>query len=71
MITTSSLLTICISAFLAVFLLLLILAIVMHLIVIIFPEKSSAINPIVIAAVSSTMSSIFPNSKITKIEEIK
>jgi len=68
---TSSLLIICVSAFLSVFLLLFILAIVMHLIVIIFPEKASVINPVVIAAVSSTMSSIFPNSKITKIEEIK
>lgn len=62
---------ICISAFLAVFVLLSILAISMRLILIIFPEKESKTDAAVLAAVSTTVQSIYPGTLITKIEEAK
>ncbi len=63
---------ICISAFLAVFVLLSVLAVVMRLILVAFPEaKGGGTDAAVLAAVSSTVSSIYPGTQITKIEEIE
>jgi len=66
-----SLLTICVSAFIAVFILLSILALTMRLILAIFPEKMMESNATLIAAISTTYNSIYPGTKITKIEEDK
>ncbi len=65
------LLTICVSAFIAVLLLLSLLALVMRLIMFLFPEKAKGIDPAVMAAVVSTYSAIYPRTRITKIEEEK
>jgi hypothetical protein len=62
---------ICISAFLAVFVLLTLLAIVMRLILVIFPARKIVSDAAVIAAVSSVMQRVYPGTKITKVEEIK
>lgn len=67
----SGLLTICFSAFLAVFTILSLLAIMMRLIIRIFPEKDNQENGAIIAALTSVVNRYYPGTKITKIEEIK
>lgn len=67
----SELLIICLSAFIAVFVLLAILALIMRLIIIIFPEKLLGSDAAMVAAVSSVAQAAFPGMKITKVEEIK
>jgi len=66
-----NLLFVCLSAFIAVFVLLSILAISMRLILRIFPEKESKTDAAVLAVVSTSMQSIYPGTIITKIEEAK
>jgi len=68
---SSDLVFICISAFLAVFVLLSVLAVVMRIILVLFPEKESGIDAVVVAAITSTVSTIYPGTRITKIEETK
>jgi uncharacterized membrane protein len=63
------LLTICISAFVAVFLLLTVLAILMRLITAIFPSPEKKTDAALISAITTTYQTIYPNTKITKIEE--
>lgn len=65
------LLTICGIAFLFVFTILAVLALIMRLIIIIFPERKDLSDSAVLAAVSATMCSLFPGTKITKVEEQK
>lgn len=65
------LLTICLSAFIAVFLLLALLAAVMRLILIVFPQHQSATDSAVVAAIHSSVHNFYPGKKITKIEEIQ
>ncbi len=65
------LLAICASAFVGVFLLLTILALVMRLITVLFPERESASDSAMIAAVSTVLQTVYPGTKITKVEEIK
>lgn len=68
---SSELLLICASAFLAVFVLLAILASLMRLITAVFPQKATASEAAMIAAVTSVMYNLYPGTKITKVEEIK
>jgi len=65
------LLTICLAAFIAVFVLLTILAVIMWATTHIFPMKEQKTDPALIGAITTTYQSIYPNTKITKIEEIK
>ncbi|TET93470.1 MAG: hypothetical protein E3J26_06240 [Candidatus Zixiibacteriota bacterium] len=65
------LLAICASAFVGVFLLLTVLALVMRLIIVLFPERESASDSAMIAAVSTVLQTVYPGTKITKVEEIK
>lgn len=72
------LLSICISAFTAVFLLLSVLAAIMRLIMKIFPEtiavtkkQSDTIEPAVIATIATTTAAFYPGANINKIEEIR
>ncbi|MFH1687535.1 MAG: hypothetical protein ABIE70_08445 [bacterium] len=65
------LLFICASAFAAVFLLLTVLAVIMRLILVIFPYKEPSSDAAVLAAMASVVTSLFPGTKITKVEEIK
>lgn len=68
---SASLLLICLSAFAAVFVVLAILALVMRLILIAFPDKKPLSEAAVLAAVSSTVQIAIPGTTVTKIEEIK
>ena len=62
---------ICASAFLAVFVLLTVLAVVMRLIIMIFPEKQQGTDVAMLAAVTTTAQATFPGMRVTKVEEIK
>ena len=68
---SQDLLLICTSAFVMVFLLLTILALVMRIITAIFPEKISKTDEIILAAMATVVSTVYPGTKITKVEEIK
>ena len=64
---------VCLSAFVGVFFVLVFLAIIMRLIMVIFPEKMEAApdDAPLYAAVSSVYARIYPGTRICKIEEIK
>ena len=62
---------ICITAFLAVFTLLALLALVMRLITSLFPQLREVITSVQVAAISTTFQAIIPGSQVTRIEEIK
>ncbi len=62
---------ICGIAFLIVFLILALLAFFMRIIMLIFPIKAAGSDPVVIAAVATTVQAVFPGTKITKLEEKK
>ncbi len=68
---SSDLLMVCISAFVAVFILLTLLAGVMRLVLEIFPQKIAKTDAVMMAAVAAVASSIYPGTKVTNIEEIK
>jgi hypothetical protein len=63
------LLAVCASAFAGVFVLLSVLALVMRLILVLFPVKEADSNSALIAAVSTVVHAMYPDTKITKIEE--
>lgn len=63
------LLVICAAAFTAVFLLLTLLAVVMRLLISVYPEKPSGIDAATLAAVTAAVGYAFPGTKIKKIEE--
>ncbi len=65
------LLSVCIAAFVGVFLLLGILAALMRLILTIFPEKAKLFDHAILAAISTVAAANYPGAKVTKIEEIK
>ena len=65
------LLFICASAFAAVFLLLTFLALVMRLILVIFPYKEPSSDAGLLAAVATVVATIYPGTKVTKVEEIR
>ena len=65
------LLLICLSAIVTVFALLSLLALVMRLIIAVFPEKVADTDSAYLAAIASVISTIYPQTKITKVEEIK
>jgi hypothetical protein len=67
----SNLLIICASAFVGVFLLLTFLALVMRVIILLFPQKSAGGDAALMAAVVSAVSTAFPGTRITNIEEKK
>jgi len=63
------LVTMCLTAFSAVFFLLAVLAGVMHLITLVFPEKAKKVDATYVAAISASINSVIPGAKITRIEE--
>ncbi len=65
------LLMICASAFVGVFLLLSLLAIVMRIIIVVFPQGAKGTDAAVVAAVTAAVSAGYPGTRITNIEEIK
>ncbi len=64
------LVAICASAFVGVFLLLSVLAIVMRLIMVVFPERADS-DTAMVAAISTVLQTIYPGTKITNVEELK
>ena len=64
-----NLLTACGIAFLAVFVLLSLLAGVMSLITVVFPERKRIVDPALVAAITSSVASLYPGARVTKIEE--
>ncbi|UCE25220.1 MAG: hypothetical protein JSU74_04010 [Candidatus Zixiibacteriota bacterium] len=68
---SSELLLICLSAIVVVFILLAFLALVMRLIMAVFPEKIIASDSAYVAAIASVVSTMYPGTKISKVEEIK
>lgn len=68
---STDLLMICISAFISVFVLLTLLAVIMRLIIVFFPQKKAISDAAVLAAVTTVMHSLYPGTKVTRIEERK
>jgi hypothetical protein len=66
-----ALINVCISSFLSVFVLLAFLAGVMRVIMLLFPQKEIKSDGAVVAAIASTISTIYPGTKITNIKEMK
>ncbi len=64
-----SLLSACGIAFLAVFVLLSLLAGLMQLITIVFPKREPRIESSLVAAVSSAVAVLIPGARVTKLEE--
>jgi hypothetical protein len=68
---TPDLLSICGSAFLGVFLLLALLAVIMRVIITLFPAGDDVSDAAVLAAMTATIGTLYPGTKITKVEEVK
>ena len=66
---STNLFAVCGIAFGAVFVLLTFLALVMQLLTVLFPERKSALDPTVVAAISSTVASLYPGARVSRIEE--
>ena len=66
-----ALIFICISAFTGVFVLLTLLAVVMRIITVLFPDREIKADTATVAAVISAVSAIYPGTQITKIKELK
>ena len=67
-----NLLIICVSAFCAVFLLLAFLALVMKILTNVFPEiLADEVDAAMLAAISASMSVVYPQTKITKVEQVR
>lgn len=66
-----NLLVISASVFVAVFVLLTLLAAVMRLLMAVFPKVVEGTDPALIAAVTAAATFAFPGMKVTKVEEIK
>jgi len=63
--------SVCIAAFVGVFILLAILAALMRLILAIFPQTAGKLDAAVLAAITMTAQVHYPGTKVTKVEEIK
>ena len=67
-----NLLMISVSAFCAVFLLLAFLALVMKILTNVFPEiVADEVDAAMLAAISASMSVVYPQTKITKVERVR
>jgi len=71
---SNQLLFICLSAFLAVFVLLTILALAMRILIAVFPETVEKLvesDSALLAAVTTAVMTVYPGTKVTKVEEEK
>ncbi len=67
-----NLLMICVAAFCSVFVLLAFLALVMKILINVFPEKvKEELDAAMMAAVSASLSALYPETKITKVEQVR
>jgi len=67
-VASADLLYICITAFAAVFVVLTVLALLMRLILALFPERDGD-DAAVVAAVTAVALTLYPGTRVTKIEE--
>jgi hypothetical protein len=67
---SNELLWVCFAAFVADGLLLGFLALVMRLVMALFPAREDKSDGVLVAAIASLLHSVYPGSKITKVEEI-
>jgi hypothetical protein len=65
------LLFVCLSALLAVFVLLTILAIIMRILIAFFPETLVKSDAALLAAVTTAAANIYPGMRVTRVEEEK
>lgn len=65
----TSLLLLCSTAFVAVFVLLAFLATAMYLITVVFPPQRTVVDAAVTAAIATTVAAIIPGARVTRIEE--
>lgn len=65
----SSLLAACLTAMVAVFILLGLLALLIELITYGFPAAAHKTDPAVVAAISTVVAAAFPGARVTRIEE--
>ena len=68
--SSPELLWICFTAFAAVGVLLTVLAAVMRLILVVFPQTEEDTDPMVIASVATVLQTLYPGTRVTKVEEI-
>jgi TRAP-type C4-dicarboxylate transport system permease small subunit len=71
---SNQLLFVCLSALLAVFVLLTVLAVTMRILIAVFPEaleKLAKSDAALLAAVTTAASSIYPGMRVTRVEEEK
>jgi uncharacterized membrane protein YqjE len=68
---SADLLLICASAFVAVFLLLALLSLVMRLITAVFPQHEMVADAAYVAAITAAVASLYPGTRVTKVEERK
>ncbi|MEK6756058.1 MAG: hypothetical protein AABZ02_07900 [Bacteroidota bacterium] len=61
---------ICSIAFIAVFIILALVALVMRGILLLFPERQKTDDTAVLAALSAALQATYPGTRITKIEEV-
>lgn len=66
-----NLLVICSSAFIAVFFLLSFLAVVMRLLMVVYPKKEDGLEPAIVAALTAAANYAFPGTRITRVEETR
>ena len=59
----------CLIALISVFILLGSLALIMKLITAVFPGRAASMDPVLVAAISTTVASIYPGARVTRIEE--
>ncbi len=59
----------CLIALISVFILLGSLALIMKLITAVFPDPAASMDPVLVAAISTTVASIYPGARVTRIEE--
>jgi hypothetical protein len=68
----TNLLLVCVSAFLAVFVVLSFLAVAMRVLILVAPERvGGGADAAVVAAVASAVSATYPGTVVTRIEEIR
>jgi hypothetical protein len=67
----AELLITCVVAFVAVFVLLALLAFVMRVLVAAFPQPRSETDAAVIAAVTSVVTTLYPGTQVTNVEEVR
>jgi hypothetical protein len=65
----AQLLSSCAVAMAAVFVLLGLLAATMEAIIHLFPETESAVDPVIVAAITNAVAAVAPGARVTRIEE--